>query len=152
MRVRRPRRSAFAILAGLCLASSCDDAILPEPVAPTSSLVISSSTPASGNATLTSAAQELAENRIRLTQIAQGVTHVIDVEWDRASVQVRSVEHTWTTPQSSSTTKCPSSGCRSSEIAVDAEARTITFVDVDLVGRVLIVAQLRSTLDGTIRW
>jgi hypothetical protein len=153
MRPCPPRRSTLAILAALCLAASCDDAILLEPVRPASSLVISWSTPSSGDATLTSSAQVLAENQVRLTQLIEGVTHELDVEWDAATGEVTSVEHTWTTSsQTSLPTKCPSSGCNPGEIALDVEAKTIAFTDLDLVGTILIVTPTRSTLDGTIQW
>jgi hypothetical protein len=153
MRTCLPRRATFAILAALGLAASCDDAIVPEPVPAASSVVISSSTPSNGNATLTSGARVLAENHVRLTQIVEGVTHEIDVEWDTASGQVTNIQHSWSdASQSSATTKCPSSGCNPGEIVLDVDAKTIAFTDVDLVGTALVVAQTRSTLDGTIQW
>jgi hypothetical protein len=147
-----PRRSTLAVLASLLLAASCDDALLPEPVTPTSSLVVSSSTPTSGNATLTSGAQVLAEGHVRLTEAVADVTHEIDVVWDPASGKVTSVEHRWTSPSGSTTTRCPSSGCNPSEIALDPDAKTVAFTDLDLVGTVMIVTPSRSTLDGTVQW
>lgn len=143
-------------LALIIAAAACENASDALPAAQPSNLVITQAQPADGDATLTGIGGSYASvgsgrKFVHLSQVVNGITHRVEVEYAISTDEIVSAVHDWGpgfygTTYYQNSANCEGAGCLG-QIAVDSNARTMTITGVSLAS-----GTTTSTLNGTLSW